>query len=593
VPLVLTTPASAQIVRAFTPRFSVNQPGDITLVGNTVMSCNGGGSCANGRNGTGSNINNNDWTMQYIDMDGDGTTVSSSTATLTLPPGATVSWAGLYWGGYTTNAQRGTVRLATPAAGYTTATASRLDASGSAYQGFADVTTQVRAAGGGTYRVGNVRSTPGTSNVHGGWALVVVYADATQPPRNLVVFDGYALVSGTTTVNMTVSGFVTPPAGAVATRLGVVALEGDRGFTGDSFRLNGTAVSDAQNPADNFFNSTVSTLGVPFTAKNPSYLNQLGFDCDLIAVNGMLANGATSAAISLTTNGDTYYPGTVTFATDLYAPLFDDANFTKTVTDLNGGVVRPGDELLYTVTMKNNGQDHAIDCAMADTLPANVTYMPGSMQVTAGPLAGARTDASGDDAAEYLGASRTVVARLGTGATAAAGGRITVGTTTTLTFRVRVASPLASGTVVSNQAALAFTGEQSGVDFASRSDGNGAVGGTQGTDVTVVAARIAGTVFEDVNYGGGAGRSLAASSGVGRPGARVELYDVSGAFLQMARTDASGGYSFDGWAAGDYTVRVVNSSVRSSRAGAAAGQWPVQTWRTALPEAAPLQRQTA
>ena len=38
-------------------------------------------------------------------------------------------------------------------------------------------------------------------------------------------------------------------------------------------------------------------------------------------------------------------------------------------------------------------------------------------------------------------------------------------------------------------------------------------------------AIVSGTVFEDVNYGGGAGRDQATSSGVARSGARVELYD--------------------------------------------------------------------
>ena len=49
--------------------------------------------------------------------------------------------------------------------------------------------------------------------------------------------------------------------------------------------------------------------------------------------NGLLANGATERGDLLTTNGDTYCPGEVTFATDLYAPVFDAANFSKTVTD--------------------------------------------------------------------------------------------------------------------------------------------------------------------------------------------------------------------------------------------------------------------
>ena len=45
------------------------------------------------------------------------------------------------------------------------------------------------------------------------------------------------------------------------------------------------------------------------------------------------------------------------------------------------------------------------------------------------------------------------------------------------------------------------------------------------------AFNISGTVFEDVNYGGGAGRSQAASSGVVRSSARVELFNIAGVFV--------------------------------------------------------------
>ena len=91
---------------------------------------------------------------------------------------------------------------------------------------------------------------------------------------------------------------------------------------------------------------------------------------------------------------------------------------------------------------------------------------------------------------------------------------------------------------------------------------------------------ISGTVFEDVNYGGGVGRSLASSSGVGRATAIVELYDGAGAFLTFTATDASGNYAFPGLSAGGYTVRVANSTVTSSRTGYVAGLLPVQTYRT-------------
>ena len=78
---------------------------------------------------------------------------------------------------------------------------------------------------------------------------------------------------------------------------------------------------------------------------------------------------------------------------------------------------------------------------------------------------------------------------------------------------------------------------------------------------------ITGTIFEDVNYGGGAGRDLISSSGVNRPNVRVELYDSTGAFIAADTTDSNGLYQFtsgiiDGQT---YSVRIVNNTVTSSR----------------------------
>lgn len=92
--------------------------------------------------------------------------------------------------------------------------------------------------------------------------------------------------------------------------------------------------------------------------------------------------------------------------------------------------------------------------------------------------------------------------------------------------------------------------------------------------------QISGTVFEDVNYGGGAGRSLAGSSGVGRANVRVELYDSAGNFIASTLTNSAGGYTLTGASSGTYTVRVVNSSVTSSRPGSISSLIGVQTFRT-------------
>ena len=98
------------------------------------------------------------------------------------------------------------------------------------------------------------------------------------------------------------------------------------------------------------------------------------------------------------------------------------------------------------------------------------------------------------------------------------------------------------------------------------------------------AATFTGTVFEDANYGGGAGRTRLASGGAVLTGVTVELYSATGGvFLATATTNASGVYSFDtGVSAISVIVRVVNGSVRSARTGGAACTTcvPVQTFRT-------------
>ncbi|MBK9420369.1 MAG: right-handed parallel beta-helix repeat-containing protein [Flavobacteriales bacterium] len=98
------------------------------------------------------------------------------------------------------------------------------------------------------------------------------------------------------------------------------------------------------------------------------------------------------------------------------------------------------------------------------------------------------------------------------------------------------------------------------------------------------AANISGHVFEDVNFGGGEGRSMAtaiADGATNSSNVRVELYDATGAFISSTLTSISGIYNFNGLVAGTYIVRVVNASASSSRSGYIAGtHLAVQTFRT-------------
>ncbi|AXT60803.1 sodium:calcium exchanger [Aquimarina sp. AD10] len=96
---------------------------------------------------------------------------------------------------------------------------------------------------------------------------------------------------------------------------------------------------------------------------------------------------------------------------------------------------------------------------------------------------------------------------------------------------------------------------------------------------------ITGNVFEDINYPGGQGRTLATASGAGINAATVELYRETSpgvfALEETTTTDSTGEYTFGGMADGTYRVRVVNNTVRSTRGGGTActSCIPIQTFR--------------
>ncbi|MGS0526797.1 SdrD B-like domain-containing protein [Zobellia nedashkovskayae] len=91
-----------------------------------------------------------------------------------------------------------------------------------------------------------------------------------------------------------------------------------------------------------------------------------------------------------------------------------------------------------------------------------------------------------------------------------------------------------------------------------------------------------GTVFEDVNYGGGQGRNMTDANGIGITSAIVELYESDGTFVRRTTSKVGGDYSFGGMADGDYYVKLVNSTVRSSRTNGVNCTTcvPIQTYRS-------------
>lgn len=420
-----------------------------------------------------------------------------STAMLAIPSGATVTHARIYWAGMLAAPMStdGSILVERPG----TALAQTVTADdefyvnrggGSWYQSTADITSLVLANGEGAYRVSDIGSVElNAAGVNNdplvGWVVVVFYARPADPPRNLALFDGLDLVSPGTETEVNLSGFVVPNAGFDA-KLGVIAYEGEQQYEGDALTFNGTALSNAANPADNFFNSTRSRLGTAVSTVGDlpqltgAAASMAGVDMDIVDVKAQLQAGDTSATIeaSSANGGDTYTLGAFVTSIATFKPDF--ATSGKTFTDLSGAPLLPNDTLEYTVTVTNTGNDASANTLLTDDLPLGVSYVPGTIRVDAGA---ALSDASGDDQAEYVAGTRRIQVRLGAGAGATAGGSLDVGETTLVTFRVTVDAD-ASGSIL-NQAVVSAEGEQGAPESDYPTDGNGNGDGVPPTEVVV------------------------------------------------------------------------------------------------------------
>lgn len=302
-------------------RFATVDRGDVAVIGGGLLTCpDTDRDCAAARSGQGSRLDNGDFAMAEVDVDGDPTTTNSSAAALALPVGAEVLSAQAYWSADLVGTSPGhdapdpgalgRAVLRSPSGARGELVAERVDRVGaSRYQAVADVTDLVRSGGAGAWTLGGVQLGTGPG-AYGGWSIVVVYRDASAPMRSLVVLDGLTQVDTGASQHLEVGGFTVPAGGARAATLDVVAFEGDAGLRGDQLLVAGQAIADAVNPMGNTFNSTVSSGG------RSSGVNQFGVDLDRFDVTGELAPGSTAVAIDLTTEQDVYLTGVVAFTVD-------------------------------------------------------------------------------------------------------------------------------------------------------------------------------------------------------------------------------------------------------------------------------------
>lgn len=421
----------------------------------------------------------------------DATIFNSSSADLSLPSCSQVLFAGLYWGatqgtnGTNTSwiVNEGSVKLKVPgSSSYVNLTSTQTDyhngtvAPGlphTGYQGFVDITSQINTTSpNGTYTVANVCSPAGINNAAGGWTIVIAYSDPATITRNLSVFDGNIVMNGgDPALHIPISGFLTPPSGPVSCELGAVVYDGDRvsvdeySFKQDSNPAVGSYTNLTPNSTANLndmWNSTISYKGAVVTTRNPAQNNTLGYDADIIDLpntgNTILGNNQSSASIRFSSPSENYVLQVATTSISQYSPIFD---LRKTATDVNGGSLAPGDVIRYQLDYVNQGNDNSTNTTITDKIPSNTTYKPGSITIDGV----AKTDAAGDDEAEYDLVNDRVVFRLGTGANGSSGGEISPSASGQVRFEVYSAQScivFACAGSITNRARIGYGGKLSG-----------------------------------------------------------------------------------------------------------------------------------
>jgi uncharacterized repeat protein (TIGR01451 family) len=437
-----------------------------------------------------SNTSNADMSfdMQVFGLGNNGT-LNSSSADLNLPSCSNVLFAGLYWGAGQGTSGSNTAwitgetgcKLKLPGAGsYTNITSTQTDYWNNTliagyvhtgYQCFKDITSLVNTGNpNGTYTVAGVATPLGINDSYGGWTIVIVYGNPSLLPRNLTVFDGCAGVkSGSPAVDIAISGFLTPPSGPVSCELGAVVFDGDR-VSKDSFAFKQSGAGPFYslatttvpfNNTDDAWNSKITNKAVNVLTRNPAFSNTLGYDASIFdlpnTANAQLGNSKSAATVRFASPSENYIVQLLTTAISQYNPAFA---FDKTSTDVNGGSLVPGDILRYQMNYSNTGNDSSTNTIIIDNIPSGSTFIPGSIKINGV----AKTDAAGDDQAEYDFTNNRVILRIGVGANAAAGGSIGSAVSGNVQFDVVTASScqiLACSGSLKNDARINYTGKTS------------------------------------------------------------------------------------------------------------------------------------
>lgn len=341
----------AQMAVPFKERYKANIKGDMTIIANSILNRIDKKKSPNDPYNDQSidAITNDEIDMEYIDIDTDKQTFSSSSAALFQKNEASkkIIYAGLYWSAtykYESGYKKGEDKFVAfdntrepfeevlvkfpDQKEYSTIKGEiifdglkhREFKDAAPYAVYADITEQVKALKNpfGFYTVGNVRATQGTliGGSAAGWTMIFVYEDASMSEKFIVSHDGFAGASSES-VNVVFKGFKTQPQGNVQVKLAGAALEGDFKVDGDLFMFGSSKNKDFTNVKtvtrrySNFFDSSITIEDEHFKYRIPDGKNTLGYDSFLTTLsnynNRFIGNNMDEATVRFKSSGDVFY----------------------------------------------------------------------------------------------------------------------------------------------------------------------------------------------------------------------------------------------------------------------------------------------
>ena len=332
---------------------------------------------------------------------------------------------------------------------------------GVTYAAFSDVTDLLKSSittdGKHVFTVANLTTNEGrekTPGLFGGWSIVVIYAeDISGKMRNISVFSGFDIVKKPSKAFI-VDNFLLPRSGDIHSSLSLFAGEGEYLYgyrPGRENKYDWVKISDDGIHYDympgaahdkNIFDATFTGITRDDITghSNNLQINNNGVDIDNFDVSSLMTSyrdenkNINKMYIQWSSNNDYVTPSMITFATELYEPRIC---YKQEFLDEDGNAladIHVGDTIMVNTwisNMKKDATDGNLETAdkVEITLELdseNLEYVSQSTKIQniGQSVYTPKTDAQGDDTADYFSDINSSKWRIGVGANKTDGGTL-------------------------------------------------------------------------------------------------------------------------------------------------------------------------